>query len=85
MTHNRLAFTGPLTANTAAVVGVIVNLALFFAYHVFWPSGFSGRFDWMSALIALGAAIALFRFAQSIMRIILVCAAIGLGLKLPIG
>ena len=30
-THGRLGFTAPLTAITAAVVGVIVNLALFFA------------------------------------------------------
>ena len=33
-THDRLAFTGPLTAITAAVVGVVANLALFFAGHV---------------------------------------------------
>jgi chromate transporter len=29
-----LKFTAPLTGITAAVVGVILNLALFFAYHV---------------------------------------------------
>jgi chromate transporter len=29
----------PLTAISAAIVGVIVNLGLFFAYHVFWPQG----------------------------------------------
>jgi chromate transporter len=28
---------GPLSAITAAVVGVIASLALFFAWHVFWP------------------------------------------------
>jgi rhodanese-related sulfurtransferase len=33
-THNDLKFTAPLTAITAAVVGVILNLALFFGYHV---------------------------------------------------
>ncbi|MES2047783.1 MAG: chromate efflux transporter, partial [Pseudomonadota bacterium] len=61
-THNDLKFTAPLTAITAAVVGVIVNLALFFAYHVLWPSGWAGSFDWISALIALAAAIALLRY-----------------------
>ncbi|BBL58976.1 chromate transporter [Methylomonas koyamae] len=35
-THGNLKFTAPLTGVTAAVVGVIVNLAVFFAYHVFW-------------------------------------------------
>jgi hypothetical protein len=44
-THNELKFTAPLTAITAAVVGVILNLALFFAYHVLWPTGFNGSFD----------------------------------------
>lgn len=33
-THNDLKFTAPLTAITASVVGVILNLALFFGYHV---------------------------------------------------
>jgi len=40
-THGKLAFMVPLRAITAAVVGVIFNLALFFAYHVLWPR--SGR------------------------------------------
>ena len=38
-THGQLRFTAPLTGITAAVVGVIVNLAVFFAWHVFWPRG----------------------------------------------
>ena len=48
-THGKLGFTAPLSAITAAVVGVILNLALFFAYHVLWPQGFGGRFDAVSA------------------------------------
>jgi len=44
---------------TAAVVGVILNLAVFFAWHVFWPEGFSGRFEWFSVLVGLAAIIAL--------------------------
>ena len=80
-THNDLKFTAPLTAITAAVVGVILNLALFFGYHVLWPAGFSGRFDGVSALIALGAAVALFRFRANLIRVIAACAAIGLILK----
>ena len=42
-THGKLGFTAPLTGITAAVVGVIVNLAVFFGYHVLWPAGLSGR------------------------------------------
>ncbi len=81
-THDDLNFTGPLTAITAAVVGVIVNLALFFGYHVFWPLGFSGPFDAVSALIALAAAIALFRFKRSVIQVIAACALAGLAVHL---
>ena len=81
-THNDLKFTAPLTAITAAVVGVILNLALFFGYHVLWPQGLAGPFDWISALIALAAVVALFRFKRSVMQVIGVCAVLGLALKL---
>jgi len=77
-THGRLGFTAPLTSITAAVVGVIVNLAVFFAYHVLWPNGLSGRFDGLSAAIALIAAVALFRFKVGVLPLLTVCAAIGL-------
>ncbi len=80
-THGDLSFTAPLTAITAAVVGVILNLALFFGYHVLWPAGFSGDFDWVSALIAVGAAIALFRFKRNVIHVIAACALIGLAFK----
>ncbi len=77
-THNNLTFTAPLTAITAAVVGVILNLALFFAYHVMWPQGFAGHFDVASAAIAFMAAIALFRFKVGVMPLLAVCAVAGL-------
>ncbi|MEO0004201.1 MAG: hypothetical protein RLZZ22_1893 [Pseudomonadota bacterium] len=80
-THDDLRLTAPLTAITAAVVGVILNLALFFGYHVLWPQGFSGGFDPVSALIALGAAIALFRFKRHVIPVIAACAVTGLILK----
>jgi chromate transporter len=80
-THDDLHFTAPLTAITAAVVGVILNLALFFGYHVLWPEGFDGTFDWISALIALAAAVALFRFKLNVIHVIAGCALVGLGLK----
>ena len=79
-THNDLKFTAPLTAITAAVVGVILNLALFFAYHVLWPQGFAGRFDWPSALIALAAAIALLRYKMNVIPVIAGCALLGLAI-----
>lgn len=81
-THGDLKFTAPLTAITAAVVGVILNLALFFGYHVLWPTGFGGNFDVVSALIALGAAIALFRFKRNVIHVIAASALVGLLVKL---
>ena len=77
-THNELKFTAPLTAITAAVVGVILNLALFFGYHVLWPQGFAGSFDWPSALIALAAAVALLWFKRGVIETIAACALVGL-------
>jgi chromate transporter len=80
-THGDLKFTAPLTAITAAVVGVILNLALFFGYHVWWPKGFAGSFDWISALMTLAATVALFRFKRSVMQVIAASAVIGLILQ----
>jgi chromate transporter len=80
-THGKLGFTAPLSAITAAVVGVIVNLALFFAYHVLWPQGFGGRFEALSAVIAVAAAIALFRFKVGVIPLLGACAAAGLAIQ----
>jgi chromate transporter len=77
-THGQLKFTAPLTAITAAVVGVILNLAIFFAYHVLWPDGLAGRFDAASALIGIAAAVALFRYKVGVIPVILACACAGL-------
>ncbi|HEX4857239.1 MAG TPA: chromate efflux transporter [Limnobacter sp.] len=77
-THNQLKFTAPLTAITAAVVGVVVNLALFFAYHVLWPTGFSGSFEWPAAVIASIAFLALFKYKRGVIEVIAASALAGL-------
>ncbi|MDP1532344.1 MAG: chromate transporter, partial [Rubrivivax sp.] len=81
-THGDITFTGPLTAITAAVVGVILNLAMFFGYHVLWPQGLAGPFDVASAVIALAAALALFRFKRGVIEVIFACAVTGLAIHL---
>ena len=78
-THGNLKFTAPLTGITAAVVGVILNLAVFFAWHVFWPQGINGRFDALSALIGVCAFWALFRYKANVIPVILVCGIAGLS------
>jgi chromate transporter len=82
-THGQLRFTAPLTGITAAVVGVIVNLALFFAWHVFWPNGWTngspaGGLDFLALAIGLAATVALFRFKANVILVIMVCGAAGL-------
>jgi chromate transporter len=81
-THGQLRFTAPLTAITAAVVGVILNLALFFALHVLWPQGLGGRFDAAAAAIGVAALVALFRFQVGVIPMLAACALAGLVLKL---
>jgi len=81
-THGDLRFTAPLTAITAAVVGVIASLALFFAWHVLWPEGLEGSFDAVSAIIALGAGVALIRYKAHVIPVILVCGLAGLAARL---
>lgn len=77
-THGELRFTAPLTGITAAVVGVILNLAVFFAYHVLWPDGFDGHFEWFSMLIGLAAGVALFRYKVGVIPVIGAGAVVGL-------
>jgi len=77
-TRHDVKFTAPLTGITAAVVGVILNLAVFFAYHVLWPQGFAANFEWMSAFIGAIAFVALFRFKIGIVTVIAASAGIGL-------
>jgi chromate transporter len=81
-THGKLRFTAPLTGITAAVVGVIVNLAIFFAYHVLWPQGWGGRFEWPAALVGVAATVALFRFKVGVIPVVLASGLAGLGLTL---
>jgi chromate transporter len=77
-THGDLKFTAPLTGITASVVGVILNLAVFFAYHVLWPQGLTGPFEWLSLLIGLAALIALFRHRVGVIPVIGTCGVTGL-------
>ncbi len=81
-THGNLKFTAPLSGITAAVVGVIVNLAVFFAYHVLWPQGMPGHFEWASALIGVCAGTALFRFKLGVIPVVLASGLAGLALTL---
>jgi len=86
-TRGELKFTAPLTGITAAVVGVIINLAVFFAWHTFWPQAtsaapFAGRFEWFPVVVALAAFIALWKYKADIMKVIGASALLGLAYSL---
>ncbi|MFZ5561426.1 MAG: chromate efflux transporter [Pseudomonadota bacterium] len=77
--HDEMRLIAPLTAITAAVVGVILSLALFFGAHVLWPAGVgAGALDMAALAIAVAALVALLRFEVGIIRLIAACAVAGL-------
>jgi chromate transporter len=85
-THGKLHFTAPLTAITAAVVGVIASLAVFFMAHIAIKAGATGSFvsriDVAALLLAAVAAVALLRYKLGVIPVILGCALVGLVLRL---
>jgi chromate transporter len=87
------ALTGALSAITAAVVGVILNLAIWFAFHTLFGRviewrGFGAQIDlpdlasanMPAILLALAAAIAIFRFKIGMIKVLCACSLAGLGL-----
>ena len=84
-THRQPHLTAPLTGITAAIVGVILNLAMFFAWHVLLPAGLGGPFEWPLAIIGIIALVALFRFRIGIIPIIAACGAAGLIVRMLAG
>ncbi len=72
-----------LTAITAAVVGVILNLGVKFSLHALWPA--SGGFEAFVAALAIAAFIAMQRFKIGLMSVIGACAVLGLVKQLVAG
>ncbi|CDS52902.1 Chromate transport protein ChrA [Polaromonas sp. CG9_12] len=85
-TRGNLKLTAPLAAVTAAVVGVIANLALFFIAAVAYPAGAGWHFDtkpdWMALTLVMLAALALWRLKWGVISVIAASAVAGLALRL---
>jgi chromate transporter len=77
-TRGNIRMTAPLTAISAAVVGVIVSLAVFFARHVFRLDRPPAQWDLAAMAITFLACVALFRFKTGAIGLIAGCAAAGL-------
>jgi chromate transporter len=73
--RERPSLSRALTAITAAVVGVILNLAIWFAWHALRPE--TGGTDWFAAVLAIGAWVAMERFKQGVIPVLGVCAGLG--------
>ncbi len=81
-TRGNLKLTAPLAAVTAAVVGVIANLALFFIAAVVRPLGADGSVDSIALALVVAAALALWVLKWGVIRVIALSAAMGLALRL---
>ena len=65
------SLTGALSGITAAVVGVILNLALVFGAAVIWPHGLAGATNWFAILLSVAAFIALYRFKIDVLWVVI--------------
>jgi chromate transporter len=86
------SLSAALTGITAAVVGVIANLGVYFAVHTLFSGTLAveasvlsvvvpevGTVRWVSVAIAVVAALLLFRLRWSVLRTLGVCAVLGLA------
>ncbi|HEX8558838.1 MAG TPA: chromate efflux transporter [Pyrinomonadaceae bacterium] len=83
--RGKRALAGALAGVTAAVVGVILNLALVFGAAVIWPRGLAGGPDWFAAALCAAAFAALYRFRVDVLWVVLAGGLLGLGRALLFG
>jgi chromate transporter len=89
------ALNGALSAITAAVVGVVLNLAIWFAIHTIFrdtvpirafPLAFDAprlaSVDWLALALSVAAAVAIFRFKVGMIPTLAACCGVGLALYL---
>ena len=94
--RSNVRLSAALTAVTAAVVGVILNLAVWFGLHVVFrearPAFASGpdlpvltSIDWRAALLAAFAMVLVFRLKLGVIPTLALCAAAGVAIKTATG
>ncbi len=75
--------TSALSTITAAIVGVILNLAVWFALHVFFPQ--SGKVDWFAIAISAVALFGMLRWKWSVIAVVVASGALGLAYRMLMG
>lgn len=78
-TRDSVRLSSALSTITAAVVGVVLNLGVWFAIHSLFPAG--GHVDWTLLLLSVSAFVVMVRWKWDIIPIVLACAVAGLLLK----
>jgi chromate transporter len=78
-TRNNVYLASMLSAVTAAVVGVILNLVVWFAIHAFFPA--AGRIEWMLLIISLIALFGMIRWKWDILPVVIGSAIFGFLVK----
>ena len=81
--RGNLKLTAALSAVTAAVVGVILNLAVTFGTHVLFPP--QAGADWFAAVLALVAFVGLWRWKWNVIAVVLGAGGAGLLYKWAVG
>jgi chromate transporter len=71
--------TSTLSAITAAIVGVVLNLAVWFALHVFFPA--TGTIDWFAILLCVAAFVAMTRYKVDIIPVVIGAGVLGVLYK----
>jgi chromate transporter len=80
--RGNLRLTTALSAITAAVVGVMLNLAVWFALSVVWPDGTGGAVDWFPIGVATVAFVGLVRFQWNVIPVVVGGGLLGLGYRM---
>jgi chromate transporter len=70
--------TAALSGITAAVVGVILNLALVFGAAVIWPGGLNGGTDWFAAGLSAASFVALYLLKADVLLVVILGGLTGL-------
>ncbi|MDB6066512.1 MAG: hypothetical protein JWR26_2720 [Pedosphaera sp.] len=78
--RGNVKMTTALSAVTAAVVGVIVNLAVWFGLHVLFPS--EGKVNWFAVIISAGAFAGMMKWKWGIIPVVVGSALLGMVYKL---
>jgi len=81
-TRSELRLMPILNGITSAIVGIIANLAIFFAVHTLFPDDLNPNVRYEHLIFALSimlmASIAIIKYGQSIMRVLMACGLLGI-------